>query len=187
MIHKRSLLTAVGLAAMSALLLACGSSGDTEPDAENGLGGDQLTEEAYVILDCPGMASSHAATEIWGEGEPFGLGEGGLSERVDNAHRFREIYLALNPNAQDEPPEIDFHEEQVLMVAYGLAPNLGYETVVERIAGDDSIIRVDYLTVIPGLGCVADDAVGYPYCLVSIEATERDIEFVGREEVRDCD
>ncbi len=150
------------------MLIACGGS-DSDSSA------DGLIEESFTVIDCQIRLRHPPSSDI---------GDGVWEEVVDDAHHFVDVYLSMKPNSQDEIPEIDFNQQHVVALSPGIIHNYGPELIVERIAGDDAMLRIEYGLTSP---CIVGDAYSYPYCLVAIDATDREPEFVRRDLLGDCE
>ncbi|WP_439510871.1 protease complex subunit PrcB family protein [Marinimicrobium koreense] len=74
-------------------------------------------------------------------------------ELVTNAHRFRELYLAANPDSQDDVPEIDFHERDVIAVLAGRKSSGGHAVYVSEVNERDGDLDVVYTLVSPSSDC----------------------------------
>lgn len=158
------------LAAVALLTLAaCGSDSlapgpDPSPDPDDPAGGSLAPEVEGIA--CPEVAYQSDFEER-------------LTEHVTDPHRFLDLYLGADTNSQEEPPEIDFDQVDVLAVLAGARPNGGYMVYISDIhqRGDD--IEVVYQLVSPSLSeCSVPDVMTYPYCFVSIPKVQGDVRFI---------
>ncbi len=158
------------LAVLCVSLLGCGSDDSEEPGISKEPNimeppplVDRIPPEVEVIA-CPEIAS-HADSDE------------GLAEHVTDAHRFLDLYLAADPQSQEEPPEPDFAEVDVLAVLAGAQPNGGHSVFVSEINEEGDDLEVVYTLVSPSEGCLATDQMIYPYCFVSIPKVQGEVRF----------
>jgi hypothetical protein len=152
-----------------ALMSGCGSSStnrNPNPNPDNHV-------IAFETIACPAV-SYHTAIEK----QSF--------EVVNNAHQFVELYLATDLNSQDDEPTVDFDKKTVIALHLGLKPTPGYGVHVNEVQENDKNIMVNYEVRAPGAGCILNTVVTYPYCFITIDKTEKDVQFSGKEIVNDC-
>gem|GEM_PF-4758532 len=157
------------LAAWAVLTLAaCGSDSlepipDPSPDPSDPVQGSLPPEVQEIV--CPEVAYQSDFEE-------------GLTEHVTGPHRFLDLYLGADTNSQEEPPEVDFDQVDVLAVLAGAQPNGGYMVYISDIHQQGDDIEVVYQLVGPSLSeCSAADVMTYPYCFVSIPKVQGNVQF----------
>jgi len=170
---KRLALTVAALLSLTGCGSGLDSQGpDAEPEPEVPTSGS-IAPEVEVIA-CPEVAYATDFLE-------------GLNEHVTDPHRFLDLYLGVDTNSQDEAPEIDFDNVDVLAVLAGEQPNGGYRVYISDVhqRGDD--LEVVYQLVGPDLSeCSVPDVVTYPYCFVSVPKVQGEVEFV-EQSIESCE
>ncbi len=144
-------------------LLGCGSDDDNLDIMEPAPLVDSIPPEVEVIA-CP---------EVAGQSDY----EDGLAEHVTDSHRFLDLYLAADPYSQDELPEPDFTEVDVLAVLAGAQPNGAHSVFISEVNEEGDDLEVVYVLVSPSEGCMATDQMIYPYCFVSIPKMQGEVRF----------
>ena len=107
----------------------------------------------------------------------------GINERQElvimDEEAFKELwdahYSTRFPPA--ELPVIDFEEEMVIAVFYGMAPTTGYGIRISRITESKDMLRVRIKTSRP-MGGRAFMALTQPYHIVKLKKSEKPVEFV---------
>ena len=96
---------------------------------------------------------------------------------VRDPHEFRELYLAIDPNNQDEVPYIDFEEKTAIVLHMGRQTSSAPELRMGYVVKSEALITVEYQELEAMSGCEGDSAIMYPYCIIAIDKTDRDIQF----------
>jgi len=156
---------------LSALISGCGSSSSSS--SSNSSSNSENAAVAFTAIACPAVSYQSAI-------------EKQNQEVIDNAHRFVELYLATDLNSQDDEPTVDFDKKTVIALHLGLKPTPGYGVHVNEVQENDKNIMVNYEVRAPGAGCILNAVVTYPYCFITIDKTEKDVQFSGKEIVNDC-
>lgn len=136
--------------------------------------GENPSGENFQAIACPAI-SSHMA---------FDYHELNI-EVIDDSHRFIEVYMATDLNSQEEAPELNFDDIQVLAIHLGERPSSNYLVRVTEVVETDDLVSVNYINVSPCESCGADDVMTYPYCFVAIDNTDKEIEF-NETEISEC-
>lgn len=144
-------------------LLGCGSDDDKPNIMEPAHLVDSIPPEVEVIA-CPEVASQSDFEEA-------------LTEHVTDPHRFLELYLGADPQSQDEAPELDFDEIDVLAVLAGTQPSGGHLVYISEVNEQGDDLEVVYVLVSPSSNCAATDQITYPYCFVSIPKVPGHVHF----------
>lgn len=145
-------ITATLVTLSTLLTIGCGGSSSSD---------DTLT---FEVIDCPAIATHTLITEP-------------NMELINNPHRFVELYLASDLDAQQNEPNIDFEKRSVLSIHLGEKTTSGHEVTITGVEDRDSRILVNYEVVSPSEGCAVDTGLTYPYCFVSIEKTDKTVEY----------
>ncbi|MBU2887528.1 protease complex subunit PrcB family protein [Gilvimarinus agarilyticus] len=155
-VHRHLLRTSrLTLALLAAgMLSACGS--------DSGAGDMSIP---FTAIDCPAV-SGYTSYE-----DPY-------FAVIDNEHEYRERYLATDLNSQEEAPAVDFSTQQVIVLHAGMKPSGGHFIDVLNIIEKDGALQVNYQEGEPQT-CSANTAIRYPYCFISIEATDKSVTFAG--------
>ena len=147
-------------------LMGCGSDQTERDIMEPARLVDRLPAELEVIA-CPEYAGNSDIDES-------------LAEHVTSAHCFRELYLAANPDSQDDVPGIDFDERDVIAVLAGRQSSGGYSTYVSEIDERDGGLDVGYTLVSPSSDCAVTTQITYPYCFVSLAKVQGQVHLSGQ-------
>lgn len=154
------------LVAISLGLTGCGSDHIDPSVIESSQLVDRLPAEVEVIA-CPEYSGHSDLDE-------------NSAENVTNAHRFRELYLAANPNSQDDVPEIDFDERDVIAVIAGRKSSGGHAVYVSEVNERDGDLDVVYTLVSPSSDCAVTTQITYPYCFVSLAKVQGHVHLSGQ-------
>lgn len=123
----------------------------------------------FNVVSCP-VTSDYTLLEEHEVDDPFEV-------VLTDPHEFRELYLTIDPNNQEEIPSIDFDEERAVFIYLG-QQTVTYPYVrIKEVTRDADGIMVRYEDVQPPSGCFADNAISEPYCIISIENTEETVRF----------
>lgn len=147
-------------------LIGCGSD-QSDPD---------IMEPAPIFDRFPAEVEVIACPEYAGQSdidEP-------LAEHVTHAHRFRELYLSANPNSQDEVPDIDFNERDVIAVLAGRQSSGGHTVYVSEVNEQGGGLDVGYTLVSPSSDCAVTTQITYPYCFVSLAKVQGEVHLSGQ-------
>lgn len=147
-------------------LIGCGSDQTERDIMEPTPLVDSLPSEVEVI-DCPAYAGYSDIDDS-------------LAEHVTDAHRFRELYLSANPQSQDDVPDIDFNERDVIAVLAGRQPSGGYAVYVSDVNERDGDLDVVYTLVSPSSDCAVTTQIIYPYCFVSLAKVQGQVHLSGQ-------
>lgn len=162
-------------AAVLLSLAGCGSgSQDPDPDPRPEVPVTGSLASEVEAIACPEVAY---ASDI----------EEPVTEHVTDPHRFLDLYLGADTNSQEDAPEINFDNVDILAVLPGAQPTSGYRVYISDIhqRGDD--LEVVYQLVSPLLSeCSVPDQLTYPYCFVSVPKVQGDVVFV-EESIETCD
>ncbi len=120
----------------------------------------------FEVVDC-GVAYSTSVDEF-------------SVEAINSSQRFQELYLATDLNNQDEIPAVDFDNRTVVAVHLGTRGSTGFSVEVTSIEESAAAIIVHYEESTPGM-CGAGAAITYPYCFVSIEKTDKPVQYEATE------
>lgn len=93
--------------------------------------------------------------------------------------------VTLSSYSPDDPATVDFTQGQVVLVDYGMTPNLTGEIKVKSVknSGDEATVNVKIVK--PGSGCGGSTAIGRPFEFVYI-ATTKKLTFNESSTVKDC-
>lgn len=144
----------------------CDDDGSTRLLNDDGISEEQIP---FEVVSCP---ATSAYTHL-GEDEvhePFEV-------VIEDPHRFRELYLTIDPNNQEEIPAVDFDENRAIFIYLGQQPNTYPEVRLDEVTSNESGITVKYKNVQPSSGCGTDHALTEPYCIISLPKSEEPIRF----------
>ncbi len=130
-------------------------------------------EPAPLVDSIPPEVEVIACPEVAGQSDY----EDGLAEHVTDPHRFLELYLGADPQSQDEAPEPDFDEADVLAVLAGVQSSGGHWVYISDVNEQGDDLEVVYQLVSPSSDCAATDQITYPYCFVSIPKVPGQVHF----------
>lgn len=157
-----ALLAALGTA-------GCGGDGDIEVLMDDKSDLSRKPSELPPIADnveivaCPETGSG--ATDY----------KDGFTMLINDPHEFRERYLSSLPYNQSEPPEVDFDSKSVIAVHAGRRSSASQRVRITELYEGSEAIDVTYQVVVP---CGGDDtALTYPFCFVSIDKTDKAVNF----------
>jgi len=84
-------------------------------------------------------------------------------------------------------PVIDFETQMVLLVALGERTNGGYAIKLNEIREKDKYIEVDVVESQPGKTCVTPSVIVYPYEIVVVEKSEKEVVFKDLQQIIACE
>lgn len=160
------------VSATAALLCLAGcGAGSQGPDPDVPTAGSLASE--VEAITCPEVAYASDFEEA-------------VTEHVADPHRFLDLYLGADANSQEDAPEVDFYNVDILAVLAGAQPSGGYKVYISDIhqRGDD--LEVVYQLVRPMLSeCSVPDVMTYPYCFVTVPKVQGDVVFI-EETIETC-
>jgi hypothetical protein len=118
---------------------------------------------------------------------------GGISGKntyvVSNEDDWRGLWSMAYANQVPEPelPAVDFEKEMVIAVFAGEFPSGGYEVKIDRLDEYDDVIIITFVITSPGAACGNTEALTQPFHIAKIKKTDKEISFVERNEVNDCE
>ncbi len=118
---------------------------------------------AYDALKCPAVAFS------------TGIDQPGVKV-IDNAHEFTEVYAASDLNNQDDIPAVDFDRQVVIAIHLGTKPTSGYGLRLTSVKYEGDRALINYDTLVPGNGCMLNQVITYPYCLIAVDDRIRQVQ-----------
>ena len=86
----------------------------------------------------------------------------------------------------DIVPQIDFNTDMVIAIFRGSCPTLSYSVSVEKIEEKEDIILVYVQYMNPGMNCRQSHAISSPYVIIKTKKTDKQIEFIEYEKIKDC-
>ena len=81
--------------------------------------------------------------------------------------------------------ETDFESKLVVLVTMGIQPSSGFDIKIESVLDLGRYLELNILLTVPGVGCVEDDVLTYPYQLFEIDS-RKEVVIHERYEARIC-
>ncbi|MCX8166822.1 MAG: protease complex subunit PrcB family protein [Candidatus Micrarchaeota archaeon] len=105
-----------------------------------------------------------------------------ISQEMENV--WREMFP--DPAERPQMPEIDFSTYNVLAVYDGQRRCGGYSMVLENVEESEKEIRIKVKTLAPGKNCLCATVITYPYIIIGISKSDKNITLIRNLEVTDC-
>jgi hypothetical protein len=83
-------------------------------------------------------------------------------------------------------PDVDFSKEMIIVVFSGPKMSGGYGVGVINVAEEENVIKVFVRHTAPGENCTVTLAGTYPYQMIQLSKSDKAVEFVEEQVVKDC-
>ena len=141
-----------------------------------------MVEEADLEPE-PGAITFEIIVDAW---------HGGYSEQISSVIRnegdwnrlWQEVTATIVP--PPSAPEVDFDKYILLAHFMGQRPSGGYAVEFTEVFVEEEKIYVTIQEISPGLECGAVAVITNPYQIIQIPKTEKEIEFIVKEIIKEC-
>ncbi|MEM3610076.1 MAG: protease complex subunit PrcB family protein, partial [Candidatus Anstonellales archaeon] len=105
-----------------------------------------------------------------------------ISQELENV--WREMF----PNPEERPkiPEVDFSKYNVVAIYDGQRSCTGYSLVLESYEETSNEIKVRVKTMAPGKNCACASMITYPYILLGVSKSDKNISVTRNLEIYNC-
>ena len=114
--------------------------------------------------------------------------ENPTTKLINNQAGFEDLWQKIWNRTSDKPqiPEVDFSKNQLILVAIGAKNNGGYGLEIEKITETKNELNVIYFETKAGEKCMTTQAIVFPFELIEIEKTSKNVVFTSAEKIIDC-
>jgi len=168
---------------------------------KNSYGSDVKTMRVFLIILVTVLfscKSTQTVTPITSEPQiiPFvelsaGL-NGDFSEKINkiitNQNEYNAAWTAAFSRFSDQPKpaQIDFKNKLILLVTMGEKNSGGYSIKIDSIVENEKTIVVTILETSPGKSCTTTSVMTYPYQMVELKSSTKEVVFKTIEKSFDC-
>ncbi|MBL4593713.1 MAG: protease complex subunit PrcB family protein [Flavobacteriales bacterium] len=112
-----------------------------------------------------------------------------LTKVVTNQTDFNSIWTAAHErfSEQPKPPRIDFENKMIVLVAMGIQNSGGHTIEISSALESKSDIIINILETTPGTTCVSSDVMTFPYQIVELKKSEKQVVFKTSNKVYECE
>ncbi len=86
-----------------------------------------------------------------------------------------------------KPPRIDFENKMIVLVTMGIQNSGGYSIKVSTGIETDSDITLTVLETKPGASCATSDVMTFPYQIIELKKSKKEVIFKTTNKVFDCE
>ena len=107
---------------------------------------------------------------------------------INSQAGFEDLWQKIWNRTSDKPqiPKIDFSKTQLILVAIGAKNNGGFGIEVEKITETKKELTLNYFETKAGEKCMTTQAIVFPFELIEIEKTSKNVVFNSSEKIVDC-
>ncbi len=107
-----------------------------------------------------------------------------IKNQSDYETLMNEVYY--NQDKMPVIPEVDFTKNYLVAVAVGARNTGGYAIQITGITESSSGMTVSVTETSPGKNCVVTESITYPYQIVKIPKTDKEVKFKTKQFIKDC-
>jgi hypothetical protein len=137
-----------------------------------GCNSSEENEELPFLLDCPSVSY---ASNLTNKSEIV------IQDEANYIYYWNQIDVEPAQSA----PEVDFNQTMVILVSSGERSSSGYQVEITKLEESGSNLKVYYTSTSPADNCVQNTVITYPYCLVTVTASDKPVRFI-ETEVSSC-
>lgn len=138
----------------------------------------------FILLCLLGFSSTNQPTEL--KFEVLSAGNGPSLSKMKGIFSINSRDELVDIWIGAKIPQIDFTSEMVIAVFRGSCPSLSYSVSVDKIEENEETVFVYIRYSNPGPNCMQLQAISSPYIFIKTQKTDKDIEFIEYEEIREC-
>ena len=102
----------------------------------------------------------------------------GNKDKIENIAKTQsELFTLFSQSDKSQLSKIDFLRHWAIYISAGEKPSTGYTVRVTKIVEHEKTITIHYDVASPNSTCPTDGVLTYPFCLISIEKTDKNIVF----------
>ena len=107
---------------------------------------------------------------------------------ITNQNEYNAVWTAAFSrfSGQPKPAKIDFENHLILLVAMGEKNSGGYSIKIDSIVENEKTIVVTILETSPGKSCTTTSMMTYPYQMVELKSSTKEVVFKTIEKSFDC-
>ena len=111
------------------------------------------------------------------------------NEVITSNEEFRKVWdrALLNMMDKDPLPEIDFENKMIILVAMGQQTSGGHKIEVVGVQNATDGVGITILEFKPGKKCITTDALAFPFQLIEIAKSEKQVTFITKEQFSTCE
>jgi protease stability complex PrcB-like protein len=87
---------------------------------------------------------------------------------------------------KQKPARIDFENKMILLVTMGEKTSGGYTIKIDSIKEDEKTLVVTILETSPGKGCMNTSVMTYPYQIIELKKSKKEVVFKTIEKIYNC-